>query len=170
MSERSRRMTDLALSVSFSMTCGWSWQHQDVPFKHEHHVLTLSAGILRNSSCFCFLTSLYAWVQSRGHTHGLKLRLYGGLLTMIWLSADTITRMRMGMTCTKRARPPCKRKHFSVLKMWTLQTTFQTYSYRWLNASPYCLTIQSHYLHISRLQAPSWWLTSRCRSLLSRLW
>jgi len=48
------------------------------------------------------------WGERGAHTHGLKLRLYAGLVTIIWLRADTMTRMRMGMTCTKRARPPCK--------------------------------------------------------------
>lgn len=50
-------------------------------------------------------------------TYGLKLRLYGGLLTIIWLSADTITKMRMGMTCTKRARPPCKENRYQQLNL-----------------------------------------------------
>lgn len=70
-----------------------------------------------------------------GVTYGLKLRLYGGLLTMIWLRADTITKMRIGMTCTKRARPPCKE-----IKLSTLESFFAIFprirKTQWLDVSP----------------------------------
>lgn len=39
-------------------------------------------------------------------TYGRWLRLYGGSDTIIWLRVETMMRMKMGISCTNRARPP----------------------------------------------------------------
>lgn len=51
------------------------------------------------------------WNVRCAQTHGLRLRLYGGLDTINWLRAETTMRMRMGINWTNRARLPWLRKN-----------------------------------------------------------
>lgn len=51
------------------------------------------------------LPATLAWPPNAG-THGLGLRLQGGLETMSWLRADTRIRMRMGISWTNTPSPP----------------------------------------------------------------